>query len=202
MSGAIQGRAAIGDRDALAAFIGEEAEAFARGTVDNYTRVRVKVEPETLADTVLARPGLADLLATARAEAFPIALIVVTQAVASAFAVKAADRAAPLAGVTALAAEVFDRKPAPTAIAPAAWAAARGEIVRGLRDLARRPVKPTNEIADPFVAPMLALMPMHDALGPDDFPRLRSAMRNSLAAVHARFIASVDAPALAHTLAQ
>jgi hypothetical protein len=29
---------AIGDREALAAFLDEEAEAFARGTVDDYTR--------------------------------------------------------------------------------------------------------------------------------------------------------------------
>lgn len=196
MSGAIQ--RGIDDREALAVFIGGEAEAFARGTVDNYTRSRARRD----AETILARADLADDLARARAEAFPLALILVAQAVEGALAPQADDRAAQLDGVIDLAEAVFDRRPAPAAVRPAAWAAARAEIARWLGDLARRPVRPTNEIADPFVGPMLALMPIHDALGRDDFPLLRSAMRNSLAALHARFMASMNAPSLTRMLAR
>jgi hypothetical protein len=180
VSGAIQGR--IIDRETLAVWMDGEADALASSTVDNYTRARARRD----AHTILGRADLADDLARARAEAFPLALILVAQTVDSVLAPQA----------------VFDRRPAPSAVTPAAWAAARAEIAHWLGGLARRPARPTNEIADFFVGPMLGLMPIHDALGPDDFPLLRSAMRNSVAALHARFKASADAPSLAKLLAR
>jgi hypothetical protein len=196
VSGAIQGR--IIDRETLAVWMDGEADALASSTVDNYTRARARRD----AHTILGRADLADDLARARAEAFPLALILVAQTVDSVLAPQAADRAAQLDGVIDLAEAVFDRRPAPSAVTPAAWAAARAEIAHWLGGLARRPARPTNEIADFFVGPMLGLMPIHDALGPDDFPLLRSAMRNSVAALHARFKASADAPSLAKLLAR
>jgi hypothetical protein len=196
VSGAIQGR--IDDREALAVFMDGEADAFASSTVDNYTRSRARHD----AHTILGRADLADDLARARAEAFPLALILVAQTVEGVLAPQADDRAAQLDGVIGLAEAVFDRRPAPSAVTPAAWAAARAEIARWLGGLARRPVRPTNEIVDPLVGPMLALMPIHDALGPDDFPWLRSAMRNSVAAIHARCKESADAPSLTRMLAR
>ena len=56
-------------------------------------------------------------------------------------------------------------------------------------------------MSDSLVGPMLAVMPIHDDLGRDDFPLLRGAMRTALAAVRERFLASVNAPALAKALA-
>ena len=41
---------------------------------------------------------------------------------------------------------------------------------------------------------LLALMPVHDRLGCDDYALLRSAMRLGLATISDRFLLSVDAP--------
>jgi hypothetical protein len=183
---------------ALAAFIGEEADAFARGTVDGYTRARVRGD----AAAILARPELAGSIATACGEAFPIALILVAQAVESALAAEVSDRAARLDGLIEVAQAAFDRHPRPAAMTIAAWAAGRAELGRWLGEAASYPPKGTNAIAEDFVGPMLALMPIHDALGRDDYPLLRNAMRTSLAVVHARFAASAVASLLAQSLAK
>ena len=188
--------APIEDRAALAVFIGEEAEAFARGAVDGYTRARVRGD----ADAVMARPELAAAVTIACGEALPLAFILVAQMVESALAAKARDRAAQLDAVVAVAQAAFDRRPRPPAMTIAAWAAGRAELLRWLGEAASYPPKATNAIVDAFAGPMLALMPIHDALGRDDYPLLRNAMRTALAAVHARFAARAVAPLLAQSL--
>ena len=69
--------AAIDDRAALVVFMDEEAEAFARSAVDAYTRARALQD----ADALFAQPEFAAMLAIARAEAYPIALIMVAEAI-------------------------------------------------------------------------------------------------------------------------
>jgi len=94
----------------------------------------------------------------------------------------------------------FDRRGSPPAVALSAWNAARLEIVRWLGEVALHPPKTINEIVEPFAGPMLALMPIHDSLGRDDYPLLRGAMRATLAGIHDRFVAAMNAPALAKAL--
>jgi hypothetical protein len=196
--GGARGGAPIEDRAALAAFLGEEAEAFARDAVDGYTRARVRGDP----DATLTQRELADAVARARGEAFPIALILVGQTVEGALAPHAQNRPAELDGLIDAALAAFDRHPRPAAMTIPAWAAARGELSRWLAEAAGYPPKSTNVIADPFVGPMLALMPIHDALGRDDYPLLRNTMHTALAAVHARFTAHAVAPLLIGSLAR
>jgi hypothetical protein len=194
--GGIRGPA-IDDRDTLVVFLDEEAEAFARSVVDGYTRARARRDPEGL----FARPAMAAVLATARAEAFPIALTLVAEAIEAALAPQAYDRAAQLHGLIGAAQAAFDRRPPSPAVTAPAWSAARAGIVRWLGDIMLRLPKTTDDMSDSLVGPMLAVMPIHDDLGRDDFPLLRGAMRTGLSAVHQRFLASVNAPALAKALA-
>jgi hypothetical protein len=194
--GGIRG-SAIDDRDTLVVFLDEEAAAFARSVVDDYTRARARRDPEGL----FARPAMAAVLATARAEAFPIALTLVAEAIEAALAPQAYDRAAQLHGLIWVAQAAFDRRPPSPAVTASAWNAARAGIVRWLGAIMLRLPKTTDEMSDSLVGPMLAVMPIHDDLGRDDFPLLRGAMRGGLAAVRERFLASVNAPALAKALA-
>ena len=188
---------AIDDRQALAVFMDEEAEAFARSAVDAYTRARALHDP----DQLFAQPAIAAMLATARAEAYPIALTMVAEAIETALAPQAADRAALLHGLIAAVQAAFDRRPPPGAVTASAWSAARAEIVRWLGTVMLRLPKGTDAIADSFAGPLLALMPLHDLLGHDDYALLRGAMHVTLATIHDRFIMSVNAPALAKALA-
>jgi hypothetical protein len=198
--GGIRRGSALDDREALADFMDEEAEAFARSAVDDYARVRARQD----ADGLFAQPAFAAMLAKARAEAYPIALILVAETVEAALAPQAYDRAAQLHGLIAVAQAAFDRRPPPPPLTASAWNAARGEIVRWLSEVTlhplRNPPKTTNEIVEAFAGPMLALMPIHDGLGRDDFPLLRGAMRATLAAIRERFMTAVNAAALAKAL--
>jgi hypothetical protein len=185
---------AIVDRATLAAFMDEEAEAFARGAVDDYTRARVLHD----SDELFAQPAFATMLATARAEAYPIALSMIAETIEAALAPHTEDRAAQLRGLMWAVLKAFDRRPRPEAVSAPAWDAARTELLRWLGTL--RPPKTTEVIADSFAGPLLALMPVHDRLGRDDYTCLRGAMHTDLASIVDRFVQSADAPALARAL--
>ena len=187
---------AIGDRATLAAFMDEEAEAFARGVVDDYTRARVLHDP----DALFAEPAFAAMLATARAEAYPVALCMIAEAIEGALAAHAQDRTAELRGLMWAVFKAFDRRQRPDAVGAPAWDAARAELLHSIGALGHRPPKTNEVIADSFAASLLALMPVHDRLGRDDYARLRAAMHAGLAAIADRFAAAADAAALAPAL--
>jgi hypothetical protein len=189
-------KSAIEDGAALVAFMDAEAEAFACGTVDDYTRARARID----ADALFAQPRFAVILAVARAEAYPIALTMVAETVESTLAPEAGDRAARLGALLALARSVFVHHPVPRSVAAPSWTAAGAATTRWLGEATRHPPRTTDDIAEPFAASLLALMPIHDDLGPDNYPFLRKSMRAMLAAVRERFIINVNAPVLAAAL--
>ncbi len=187
---------AIDDRATLAAFMDEEAAALARGAVDDYTRARVRHD----ADELFAQPGFAAMLATARAEAYPITLTMIAAMIEVALATETRDRTAERRGLMWAVLKAFDRRPRPDAVGAAAWDAARAELLRWISTGMLRLPKTTEAIADSFAAPLLALMPVNDRLGRDDYALLRGALHADLAAVAARFARSADISALARAL--
>jgi len=193
--GAARRKPALDDCAALAAFMDAEAEAFAASAVDDYARARALIDDIAL----FADPRVAALLATARSEAFAFALTMVAEMIESALSPQPGERAARLRGLVAVAREVFDRRAEP--LPTAAWDTAGIEMARQLGAAASHAPRTTDEIVDPFAPSMLALMPIHDALGPDNYPLLRNALRITLAAIRDRFIAEMDGPALAAALA-
>ncbi len=191
------GTSPIEGRETLAAFMDEEAEAFARRAVDDYTRARALHDP----DELFAQPAFAAMLAAARAEAYPIALTMIAEAIEAVLAPQARDRTAQLQGLVQTVRAAFDRRPPPDAFPASAWSAARAELLRSLGAVMLRLPKTTEAIADSFAGELLALMPLHDRLGHDDYALLRGAMHVGLATISDRFLLSVDAPAVARALA-
>ena len=167
-SGGHRRKSAIEDGEALAAVMDAEADALACGTVDDYTRARARTD----ADRLFAQPRFAPILATARAETYPIALTLVAEMLESTLASQVGDRAARLRALLALARTAF----------------------------ARHPVRTTDDVAQPFVASLLARMPIHDDLGPDNYPFLRKSMRAMLVAVRERCVTNMNASVLVDTL--
>jgi hypothetical protein len=190
------GGSAIAQRDTLAAFMDEEAEALARSAVDAYTRARAPQD----ADALLAAPDVAALIAAARAEAYPVVLTMIAETVEGVLAPHAADRAALRRGLMWTALKAFGRRPRPGAVSAAVWDAARAELLRWVGSVMLRMPKTTEAIADSFAGPLLAVMPVHDRLGRDDYALLRGALHVGLAAIADRFLVCVDAPALAAAL--
>jgi hypothetical protein len=187
---------AIDDRATLAAFMDEEAEAFARGLVDDYTRARVQHDP----DELFAQPAFAAMLATARAEAYPIALTMIAETIEAALASQAEDRAAQRHALMWVVLKAFDRRSRPDAVGTPTWDAARAELLRWIGTGMLRLPKTTDAIADSFAGPLLALMPVHDRLGRDDYALLRGAMHAGLAAIAERFVTFANVPSLARAL--
>jgi hypothetical protein len=187
---------AIEDRATLAAFMDEEAAAFARGAVDDYTRARVQHDP----DELFAQPAFAAMLATARAEAYPIALTMIAETIEAALASQAEDRAAQRHGLMWVVLKAFDRRPRPDAVSAPAWDAARAELLRWIGTGMLRLPKTTDAVADSFAGPLLALMPVNDRLGRDDYALLRDAMHAGLAAIAERFAMSANVQSLARAL--
>ncbi len=122
----------------------EEAAAFARGAVDDYTRARVQHDP----DELFAQPAFAAMLATARAEAYPIALTMIAETIEAALASQAEDRAAQRHGLMWVVLKAFDRRPRPDAAARPAWDAARAELLRWIGTGMLRLPKTTDAIAE------------------------------------------------------
>jgi hypothetical protein len=104
--------AAIDDRATLAAFMDEAAAAFASALVDDDTRARVQHEP----DELFAQPAFAAMLATARGEAYPVALSMIAETIEGALAPYAEDRAAQRRGLMWVVFKAFDRRPRPDAV--------------------------------------------------------------------------------------
>jgi hypothetical protein len=134
---------AIEDRATLAAFMDEEAAAFARGAVDDYTRARVQHDP----DELFAQPAFAAMLATARAEAYPVALTMIAETIEAALASQAEDRAAQRHGLMWVVLKAFDRRPRPDAVSAPAWDAARAELLRWIGTGMLRLPKTTDAVA-------------------------------------------------------
>lgn len=167
--------------------------------VDDYTRARVLHD----SDELFAQPAFAAMHATARAEAYPIAptmIVETVETVEAALARETDDRSAYLRGLMWAVLKAFDRRPQPDAVSAPAWDAARAELRRGVGSLMHRRPKITDAIADSYAGQLLALMPVNDRLGRDDYARLRGAMRAGLAAIAERFHLSADVPALARAL--
>jgi len=188
--------AAIDDRATLAAFMDEEATAFAHTLVDGDTRARVRHDP----DELFAQPAFAAMLATARGEAYPIALSMIAEAIEGALAPHAEDRAAQQRGLMWVVFKAFDRRPRPDAVGAPAWDAARSKLLRWIGAGMLRLPKTTEAIADSFAGSLVALMPVHDRLGRDDYARLRGALHAGLAAIAERFVMSANVQSLSRAL--
>jgi hypothetical protein len=182
----------------LAAFIGEQAALLADKAVEDYAALRAGAD----APAAMADAGLRAALDKARAEASPLALAMVGEMVEGTLRpVAEANEQAVREGLTALALECFDRRPAPNAAADDVRRAARSDVERALADTANRSAKPVAAIADAYASLFLALMPIHEKLGGDDFAALSGMLRTMLTAVRDKLAECAELANLAAQLA-
>ena len=173
----------IRDGEMLAAFIDQHAERLGGGIVDDYLRARAGSSAKQL----FAAPEFLAARAQAKHEAFPVAVAMIGEMVATALTEKSEEVAPELArGLAALAPGLFDRRV--PLLAATAWSKARHEVSHSLAALEASYAKPVSAIAAEYASSFLALMPMHDKLSPDDFPALRNHIEGELGEVHASLI--------------
>jgi hypothetical protein len=182
----------------LSAFIDEQAVLLADKVVEDYASLRAGAD----AQVVMAEAGLRAALDKARAEASSLALAMVGEMVEGALRpVAEANEQAVRDGLLALVLECVDRRPALNGAADDARRAARSDVERSLADSANRSAKPVAAIADAYASLFLALMPIHEKLGGDDFGALSSTLRTTLAAAHGKLAERAELANLAAQLA-
>jgi hypothetical protein len=182
-------RRTIIDLATLGAFIDEQSTLLAEQTVQNYSGLRAGRDAQVL----LADAAFRAALDQARCEAYPLALAMVGEAADGALRAHAGNNAqAMAAGLLRLTLDVFDRKPVPRPVGDAAWSAARLEILSSLGELENRPAKAVEAIANAHASMFLALMPLHQKLGRDDFPLLRNALTKTLGDTRDKLVSRGD----------
>jgi hypothetical protein len=191
-------RRTIIDLASLGAFIDEQATLLAQQTVGDYSQLRAGPDPKVL----LADGAIRTALELARFEAYPLALAMVGEATDWVLRSHAGtNEQAVVAGLRKLILAVFDRKGVPRLVGEPAWGAARQEISSSLGELADRPGKPVEAIVEAFAGMFLALMPLHERLGGDDFPALRNALKTTLGDIRDKLVRRADLPVVAAALA-
>jgi len=172
----------IRDGETLAAFIDQHAERLGRGIVDDYLRARAG----SAARQLFATPNFIAARDQAQLQAYPVAVALIGEMVATALTEKSEEVAPELArGLAALATALFDRRV--PLLSATAWSKARHDVSHLLAALEASYAKPVSAIAAEYASSFLALMPMHDKLSPDDFPALRNHIERELGEVHTSF---------------
>lgn len=191
-------RNAIGDLDALADFIDAQSAFLAQKGVYEYARARAG----PYANALFQEEAFFAAVEVSRWQAFPLALIMVGEALEGVFRRHAGDDAATLRdALIRLLLSVFDRYPVPAAIGQETWASARAEIERELNGAGLHPPKPTLDIPEPYAQRYFGLMPIHEDMRSQDLPTTHSYLKVTLTNIVEQFRRRADVPALASQLA-
>jgi hypothetical protein len=187
----------IRDAAALALFIDENAAFLIQKGIYEYSRARAG----HYAKVLFAESGFRNAVEVARWRAYPLGLAMVAEMVDTVLRPRVG------VGVTTgslreLALSVFDRYPAPAAIGPADWEAARSELDGRLERIGLHPPKRVIDIPEPFARIYFDCMPIHEKLRGSDFPTIKSYLKVTLSNIHDEMTKRMDVGAVAAALAR
>lgn len=188
----------IRDAATLAKFIDENAAFLMQKGIYEYARARAG----HYAKVMLQEKMFMEAVERARWQAFPLGLAMVAEIAEGMLRPYAGNRRrALLDAVTAVALDVFDRYPVPTALdSRVAWQDARVELAHRLDLIGTHAPKAAMDVGAPYAQAYFNLMPIHPKLRTAEFPTLRNYLRISLINVHDRLSERIDAPAVAADL--
>jgi len=185
----------IRDPAGLGDFIDENSAFLVQKGIYEYSRARAGHYSKVL----FAESGFRAAVEESRWRAYPLGLALVAEMVDTVLR--------PLAGVSVTAGplrelvlSVFDRYPAPSAIAPGAWEAARAELAERLMRIGLHPPKRVIDIPEPYAKTYFDCMPIHEKLRGSDFPTIRSYLKVTLCNIHDELTKRMDVGALATAL--
>jgi hypothetical protein len=183
----------------LADFIDGNAAFVVQKGLYEYARARAG----HYAKVLFGEQEFRDVMEACRWQAYPLGLAMVAEVVEGELRQESgASRSEALAGLRTLVLEVFDRYPVPVGLDAAVWAEERSELGQRLVQIGLHPRKPVKDIAEPYAAPYVALMPIHQKLRGPDAPTLHNYLRVCLLNIHDSLLPRLDAPALLASLMQ
>lgn len=187
----------VGDADALADFIDQQAAFLTQKGIYEYARARAG----HYAKVLFKEQPFVEAVERSRWLAYPIGLAMVAELVEGVLRPLSADRAGQqLEPLRALVLGVFDRYPVPEAIGARGWSEARAELARRLQLIGLHPPKRAFEIADPFVKAYFDLMPINEKLRRSEFPTIHGYLKVTLCNVHEELTQRMDAQAVIASL--
>jgi hypothetical protein len=190
-------RKAIGDLPALATFVDRQSAFLAQKGVYEYSRARAG----RFAAQMFQEPAFIEAVEKSRWRAFPLALIMVGEALEGFLRPLAADRAPAMRrGLIRLVLSTFDRYPVPGPIGADGWREMREEVERALSGVSLHPPKPVIDIPEPYAQRYFALMPIHERMRGEDLPTTRVYLKVTLVNIHEQFRRRMDAPVLVSQL--
>lgn len=190
-------RPRIRDSAGLADFIDRHAAFLMQKGIYEYARARAG----HYAKVLFGEPSFQQAVEVARWRAYPLGLAIVAEMVGGELRPRAAgDRHAFAETLNRLVLSVFDRYPAPAALARDEWSTARIDLERRLGLIGMHAPKPVKDIPEPFVESYFALMPIHEKLRGQDFPTTRNYLRVSLCNIHEELTDHMDVAALVASL--
>jgi hypothetical protein len=181
----------------LADFIDAQAAFLAQKGIYEYSRARAGHYSKVL----FAEAAFQQAVEQSRWRAFPLALAVVAEIVEGQLRPQAGgDRQAVFNALVALVLEVFDRYPAPAALAKTEWLDARRELAHRLDLIGAHAVKHAKDVPENFAQEYVALMPIHEKLRGTDNLTIANYMRVTTINIHDEFDKRADKRALVDAL--
>jgi hypothetical protein len=181
----------------LAEFIDTQAAFLVQKGIYEYSRARAAHYSKVL----FAEPGFQHAVEQSRWRAFPLGLAMVAEIVEGILRPGAGDDRRPVfQALTALVLEIFDRYPAPAALAKAEWLDARRELAHRLELIGVHAVKHAKDVPENFAQEYVALMPIHEKLRGTDHLTIRNYLRVTACNIHDQFDRRADKRALVEAL--
>jgi hypothetical protein len=184
---------AIADRDALMQFIDSQAAFLGQKGVYEYSRARAG----PYGNMLFSDKGFLAAVEVARWIAYPLALMMVGEAIEGELRLPAGPRAPDLRrGFAETVLAVFDRYPAPAGVDALAWQDARTDIERTFGPGALHPIRRVIDIPERYVERYVAAMPIHEKLKGKDAGTIHNYLKANLCNVHELFLKRANVPRL------
>jgi hypothetical protein len=183
----------IDDAKTLADFIDAQSAFLVQKGIYEYSRARAGHYSKVL----FKEQVFIDALDRSRWSAYPLGLAMVGELVEGVLRPHAGDDPdGQRDALRQLVLSVFDRYPAPTALAAPSWSQARRELSRRLQLVGLHPTKRAFEIADPYLKAYFDLLPINESLRRSELPTIHGYLRATLCNVHEELTRRMQAPAL------
>jgi hypothetical protein len=190
-------RPAIRTLDELSGFIDSQAAFLTQKGIYEYSRARAAHYSKVL----FAEAAFQHAVEQSRWRAFPLGLAMVAEIVEGKLRPAAGgNRQRVFKALTALVLEIFDRYPAPDALAKAEWLESRRDLAHRLDLIGVHAVKFAKDVPVNFANDYFALMPIHEKLRAADSLAIGNYLRVSVINIHAEFEKRADPVALTDAL--
>ena len=181
----------------LAEFIDTRAAFLVQKGIYEYSRARAGHYSKVL----FAEAGFQHAVEQSRWRAFPLGLAIVAEITEGILRPVAGDnRAGVFNALASLVLDIFDRYPAPAALAKAEWLDARRELAHRLELVGVHAVKHAKDVPENFAQEYVTLMPIHEKLRGADHLTIRNYLRVTACNIHDEFDKRADKRALVDAL--